>query len=255
MRQRKKTLTKHQLRQIILEKLPALLEKEPPLRDFIAGFFKTHFSEKEQTERDIKFLMEEIVRLREESEKRWTEALQRLDEQSKILDEHSKILREHSKILREHSERLEQLSKELISLRKRQDVQIVALGARWDIKSENTFRNALKGLLEETFPIRVDRYETTDLDGEVFEGHPGKIVELDLIIRDGELIVAELKSSISPADVWIFEKKVKLFEKREGKKVHKKVIISPMIDPKALDFCKELNIVAYTDVPYPEEGL
>ncbi|MCS7200409.1 MAG: DUF3782 domain-containing protein [Caldimicrobium sp.] len=295
-RLRKTPLTKRELKRILIEKLPLLLQEDPALQDFLAGFFKSHFADRDKTEDEIKFLMNEIIRLREESERRWAEDRQRweedtrilqehtkilqehtkileehtkrLEEHSKILEEHSKILKEHSKkleeyskileehskILREHSQKLELLTQELISLRKRQDVQIGALGARWGLKSERTFRNALKGLLEETFPVKIERYETTDLDGEVFEGRAGKRVELDLIISDGELIVAELKSSISLADVWLFEKKVKFFEKKEGKRVSKKIIISPMIDPEALEFCKELDIVAYTDVPYPEEG-
>ncbi len=144
---------------------------------------------------------------------------------------------------------------EILALRKRQDVQIGALGARWGIKSEKTFRNAVKGLLEETFGVKVEHYETTDLEGEVFDGFPGKRVEIDLIIRDGELIVAEIKSSVSPGDVLLFERKVKFFEKKEGRKVTRKIIISPMIDDEAKSFCKSLGITFYTDVPDREEGL
>lgn len=48
-----------------------------------------------------------------------------------------------------------------------------------------------------------------------------------------------------------FQKKVKFF-KEKGKRVSERIIISPMIDPEALEFCKELDIVTYTDMPYPE---
>ncbi|MFN3472138.1 MAG: DUF3782 domain-containing protein, partial [Aquificaceae bacterium] len=115
------------------------------------------------------------------------------------------------------------------------------------------FRNAVKGLMEEYLPVKVERYEAIDYEGEVFDGRPGKVVELDLIIEDGKLIVAEIKSSVSVGDVLLFEKKVKFFEKKEGKKPYKKVIISPMVEPKALEFCKDLGIVVYTDVPIGEE--
>ncbi len=198
----------------------------------------------------------------EEQNKRLEEQNKRLEEQNKRLEEHSRRLEEHSKILEEHSRRLEEQSKilqtlmeELKALRKRQDVQIGALGARWGLKSERAFRNALKGILEESFPVKVERYTAFDAEGEVFDGHPGELVELDLIIRDGELIVAELKSSLSIADVWLFQKKVNFFEKKEGKKPSKKIIISPMIDPKAESLIKKLGIVAYSDIPDSEEEL
>lgn len=260
--QRKKLISKEALREILIRDLPTLLEEDPHLKDYIASLFHTHFADKRTTEEEIKALLEEIKNLRLESEQRWKEITKRLDEHSKRLEEHSKILKEQAKRLEEHSKRLEEqakrsdiLTEELISLRKRQDMQIGALGARWGLKSERSFRNALKGILEETFPVKVERYETTDLEGEVFEGFPGKTVEIDLIIRDGEIIVAELKSSISVGDVLLFEKKVRFFEKKEKRKVSKKIIISPMIDPEALSFCEKLGITAYTDVPYRDEGL
>ncbi len=212
-------------------------------------------------EEHSQILKEHSKRLEEQSQI-LKEHSKRLEEHSQILKEHSKRLEEHSQILKEHSKKLEELSQgnkilmeEILALRKRQDVQIGALGARWGIKSEKTFRNAVKGLLEETFGVKVEHYETTDLEGEVFDGFPGKRVEIDLIIRDGELIVAEIKSSVSPADVLLFERKVKFFEKKEGRKVTRKIIISPMIDDEAKNFCKSLEITFYTDVPDREEGL
>ncbi|MFN3407087.1 MAG: hypothetical protein ACK40E_05085, partial [Caldimicrobium sp.] len=60
------------------------------------------------------------------------------------------------------------------------------------------------------------------------------------------------KSSISLGDVLLFEKKIKFYEKREGRRVDKKVIISPMVEPKALEFCKKVGITVYTDLPLYE---
>ncbi|MCX8041469.1 MAG: DUF3782 domain-containing protein, partial [Thermodesulfobacteriaceae bacterium] len=206
----------------------------------------------EESRRRWEELREELKALRLESEKKWEESRRRWEE----LREELKALRlESEKKWEEHSRAIRFLFEEVKDLRKRYDIGIGALGARWGIKSEDSFRRALKGLLEENFPVKVERYVTKDLDGEVFEGYPGQLIELDLIIRDGELIVAELKSSISVADVWLFERKVRFFEKKEGKRVTKRVIISPMIDPRAEALIIELGITAYTYVPEPEEGL
>ncbi len=233
-RAKKSIISKVALKEMLLRELPELLKEDPLLKDYIASLFKEHFADKRTTEEEIKALLEEIKNLRIESEKKWEE---------------------HSKKLEELSQGNKILMEEILALRKRQDVQIGALGARWGIKSEKTFRNAVKGLLEDTFGVKVEHYETTDLEGEVFEGFPGKRVEIDLIIRDSELIVAEIKSSVSPADVLLCEKKVRFFEKKEGRKVTKKVIISPMLDEEAKNFCQSLGITFYTDVPYKEEGL
>ncbi len=240
-RAKKSIRSKVALKEMLIRDLPELLKEDPLLKDYVASLFKENFADKRTTEEEIKALLEEIKNLRIESEKRW--------------EEHSKKLEEHSKKLEELSQGNKILMEEILALRKRQDVQISALGARWGIKSEKTFRNAVKGLLEETFGVKVEHYETTDLEGEVFDGFPGKTVEIDLIIRDGELIVAEIKSSVSPGDVLLFERKVKFFEKKEGKKVTRKIIISPMIDREAKSFCKSLGITFYTDVPDREEGL
>ncbi len=261
-RAKKSVISKVAFKEMLIRDLPELLKEDPLLKDYVASLFKENFADKRTTEEEIKALLEEIKILRIESEKRWEEHSKRLEEHSKRLEEHSKRLEEHSQILKEHSKKLEELSQgnkilmeEILALRKRQDVQIGALGARWGIKSEKTFRNAVKGLLEETFGVKVEHYETTDLEGEVFDGFPGKTVEIDLIIRDGELIVAEIKSSVSPADVLLFERKVKFFEKKEGRRVTRKIIISPMIDREAKNFCKSLGITFYTDVPDREAGL
>ncbi|BAU22741.1 hypothetical protein THC_0343 [Caldimicrobium thiodismutans] len=240
-RAKKSIRSKVALKEMLIRDLPELLKEDPLLKDYVASLFKENFADKRTTEEEIKALLEEIKNLRIESEKRW--------------EEHSKRLEEHSQKLEELSQGNKILMEEILALRKRQDVQISALGARWGIKSEKTFRNAVKGLLEETFGVKVEHYETTDLEGEVFEGFPGKRVEIDLIIRNGELIVAEIKSSVSPGDVLLFEIKVKFFEKKEGRRVTRKIIISPMIDREAKSFCKSLGITFYTDVPDREEGL
>ncbi len=254
-RAKKSIISKVALKEMLIRDLPELLKEDPLLKDYVASLFKENFADKRTTEEEIKALLEEIKNLRIESEKRWEEHSKRLEEHSQILKEQSKRLEEHSKKLEELSQGNKILMEEILALRKRQDVQISALGARWGIKSEKTFRNAVKGLLEETFGVKVEHYETTDLEGEVFEGFPGKRVEIDLIIRDGELIVAEIKSSVSPGDVLLFERKVKFFEKKEGRKVTRKIIISPMLDREAKNFCKSLGITFYTDVPDREEGL
>ncbi|MFN3740655.1 MAG: hypothetical protein ACK4TF_08320, partial [Thermodesulfovibrionales bacterium] len=95
---------------------------------------------------------------------------------------------------------------------------------------------------------KVERYSTMDEEGIVF-GRPDQI-ELDLIVRDGVVIAAEIKSSISKAEVATFLRKIKVFEAKEGRSVTQKIIISPMVERRALEFAMESGLKVYG---YPEE--
>ena len=57
---------------------------------------------------------------------------------------------------------------------------------------------------------------------------------------------------MSKADAYIFSKKVSFYEKKENKKVSRKIIVSPMIDPAAKSVAENLGIEYYTapeDIP------
>jgi hypothetical protein len=93
--------------------------------------------------------------------------------------------------------------------------------------------------------------------GEVF-GRPDQ-VELDIIIQDGLLILCEIKSSISKSEMYTFERKAAFYEKRHGRKAARKLVISPIVDERALEAARGLGIEVYThaeDVPpqLPEIG-
>ena len=121
---------------------------------------------------------------------------------------------------------------------------IGALSARWGIHSEQSFRNALKGILEETFDVEVINVTEFDDEGYVF-GKPDQ-VELDIIIRNGTLIICEIKLSMSKSDMYIFERKVRFYEKKHQRQAAKIIVISPMIDKTALPVAKKLCIEVYS---------
>ncbi|MDW8087890.1 MAG: DUF3782 domain-containing protein, partial [Candidatus Calescibacterium sp.] len=148
----------------------------------------------------------------------------------------------------EQNKRIEEILKEIRELRRKYDVGIGSIGARWGIMAETSFRDAIKGILEEDFPVKVERYLKFDNEGNVF-GKPDQ-VELDVIIKDGKIIIAEIKSSMSKADVFILKKKIDFYEKKEKKKANRVLIISPMVDQKAWELAKELGFEVYS---YPED--
>jgi hypothetical protein len=120
------------------------------------------------------------------------------------------------------------------------DTTIGALGARWGLYAEQSFRSALKGILEDLFNIRVVNVIEFDEQGQVF-GRPEQ-VELDIVVKDDLLIICEIKSSISKPDMYVFERKARFYERRHDRKADRLLAISPMVDPQAQAMAKELGI-------------
>jgi len=79
--------------------------------------------------------------------------------------------------------------------------------------------------------VEVINVNEFDDEGEVF-GRPDQI-ELDVIIKNGLLILCELKSSMSKSDMHIFERKVRFYERRHGRQATRMIVVSPMIDDPA----------------------
>ena len=116
--------------------------------------------------------------------------------------------------------------------------------ARWGIASEQSFRNGLKAILEDSFGVKVLNITDYDEDGEVF-GRPDQ-VELDIIIRNSVLIICELKSSMSKSDMYIFERKARFYERTHDRTADRLMVISPMIDGRAKEIAKILHIEYYS---------
>ena len=71
--------------------------------------------------------------------------------------------------------------------------------------------------------------------------------ELDIIIKNGMLIICELKSSMSKSDMYAFERKARFYEMRHQKKADKLIVILPMIDSRAKKIARKLNRETYGD--------
>ena len=72
--------------------------------------------------------------------------------------------------------------------------------------------------------LNINEYDDT---GEVF-GKPDQI-ELDIIVRNGTLIIFELKSSTDRSQLYIFSRKIAFYEKRHQRTADRKILVSPFI--------------------------
>jgi hypothetical protein len=122
---------------------------------------------------------------------------------------------------------------------KRLDMKLTALGARWGLMAEGTFRAGLKTIIEDLGYV-VENVVFFDDEGYVFL-EPSQI-EIDIIIKDGRKTAVEIKSSVSEGDVITFERKVRLYEKKSNIKIDKKIILTPFANSKAIEIAKSLGI-------------
>jgi hypothetical protein len=266
-----------EIREIIRRELPRLITEDPELHNWVWTIVHEHGFSRAETESrfdkvldEIRQSREELRRYMEESERRWQESERRWKENErrwkenerrweeserrweqnqqqireliKELQRQGDELQRQGKEIQRQGEELQRQVKEIQRVDRRIDQTIGALGARWGMMSEETFRNALRGILEENFGVKVEQVQYKDESGEVF-GRPDQ-VELDVVIYDDQMLVCEIKSSASRADVYTFERKVRSYEKRVGRKANRAILISPMIEDAEL--ARTLGIEVYT---------
>ncbi len=122
--------------------------------------------------------------------------------------------------------------------------RIGALGARWGLSAEESFRSALAGILTESYGVTVLNISFQDSEGKVF-GRPDQ-VEMDIVVTNGVCMAIEIKSSVDKQAIYLFDRKVQVYSEREGRTVNRKIVISPMVDSRAFRVAKELGIEVFT---------
>ena len=257
-------------REELLQQLPQWIEKDPAFRVMLARLLHGEFADKKETESRFDQLLDELRRDREEQARKWDEAMaeskrmreeqnRKWEEQNRKWEEQNRKWEEQNHKWEEQNRKWEEQNRkwdesrkdflrvheEIMALSDRLDRKVSAMGARWGIMSERAFRNALAGILEKTFGVQVLNVNEFDEQGEVF-GRPDQI-ELDVVIKNGSLLILELKSSISKSDLYAFERKARFYEKRHDRRADRLIVVSPMIDDQARVLAPTLGIEVYSD--------
>ena len=172
-----------------------------------------------------------------------TRAIRALQEQVRGLQEQVRNLQlqvsEHSEAIRALQEQVYENTKAIKSLAR----TIEALGARWGMLAEEAFREGMRGVVEELLGVaKVERWSYYDEEGLV-HGYPS-MVEVDLVVRDREHILVEVKASTSRGDVVELARIGRLYEKVTGVKP-RLVIVTPYADGRALEAAYRLGVEVY----------
>jgi hypothetical protein len=237
-----------EIKALIQKELPRAIAEEPGVRDFVLRTVSEYYTPR--TEFDEKFdrVLNELQRDREEQAHKWDKQNRKFDafqaEQAHKWEENTQRL---DRIEAQNSATLEEIQK----ANRRYESAIGAIGSRWGLYSEASFRNGLQAILGQSFGVEVLNLTLYDQEGEVF-GRPEQ-VELDIIIKNGLTIVCELKSSIDKAGMYIFGRKADFYAKNQNRVVNRKIVISPMVDERAIPVAKSLGIeiYSYADVVVP----
>lgn len=113
---------------------------------------------------------------------------------------------------------------------------IAALGSRWGIMSEETFRKAVRGILEET-GYSVER------------GYYGER-EVDVVIRNGSRIILELTSALKAGDIPKILASAADYEARNGTKASimvAAIFIPPSAMRVLLDAPRKIDLFTYEE--------
>ena len=215
-------MTMTDLKAQLQAELPELLKQDNNFRQWLEQLIRQTAVTPESFDARFERMLQEFAADRAEQHQRWDEQNRKWDEQN-----------------RKNNELLEEIKLS----RSRQDQGIGALGARWGIASEHSFRAALKGILEKSFGVEVLNVNEFDDEGTVF-GAPDQ-VEIDIIIKNGELILCELKSSMSKSDMYTFDRKVRYYERRHQRQVQRKIAVSPMVPPPVRAVADKLGIEVF----------
>ncbi|MBF2057129.1 MAG: DUF3782 domain-containing protein [Cyanobacterium sp. T60_A2020_053] len=230
-------MTETQIKDLIKQELPTLISNDPLIRDFILRTVSEYYTPKAEIDNKFDRILAELQSDREEQARKW-------DEQNRKWDEANRKWDESSQRFDKMQSQIDQSLTEIKELSKKYDSTIGALGSRWGLYSEASFRNALKGILEDSFGVQVVNVTEFDDQGEVF-GRPDQ-VEIDIIVKNGLLILCEIKSSIDKAGMYIFGRKADFYAKRHNREINRKMVICPMVDKRALPVAKALGIEIYS---------
>ena len=229
---------KVETKEVVKKELLYLLKKDPEFRFEIFDILSATFVTKEE----ISKVLNAIESLREDFNIHFEEHSRILEEHSIAIKELTKSLEGHSKVLEGHSIAIKELTKRTEKL----EVTVSAVGSRWGILAESAFREALRGLFEDRFGVKVHEWITEDKEGLVF-GHPS-IVQMDAVVKNSEHWLIEIKSSASRGDVSTLRRMGTLYEKEKGVKPAKLILISPFVEDKAKFIASSLNIDVYTSL-------
>ena len=212
----------------ILDRITALEERFARLEERFANL-----EERQQRLEERFARIEEKFAELEERQQRLEERFARLEEKFAKLEERQQRLEERQQRLEERFLRIEE------ELRETRRV-LNTIAHRFGVLTETGFREAMKYVLTDVFGVaEVERLIIRDDEGIVY-GYPSE-VDIDIVVRDREHVIVEVKSRVDAGDVAILARKALLYEKKKGVKP-RAVILGGYVSTKAYEAGARLGV-------------
>ena len=112
------------------------------------------------------------------------------------------------------------------------DLRLSALGARWGLVAEDVFRQGVAEILSEA-GWNVLREVLLDKEGYVY-GYPSPI-EIDVVVKDGKVILVEITSWLKRESIAPLARKREFYDKVKGDRVSEVIVITAYIDEVDVD--------------------
>jgi len=120
---------------------------------------------------------------------------------------------------------------------------VITIGNRFGVLADYAFREALKGILKKYFGAEAKRWSYYDREGVVY-GYES-MVDVDVVIKDREHILIEVKSRAVPGDVIELVNIGRLYEKVVGVKP-RLAIVADYVSKKTFELASKYGIDIYT---------
>jgi hypothetical protein len=138
---------------------------------------------------------------------------------------------------------IKKLREDFNKLSMRVEVTIGSMGRGWGEDLERMVLEIFREALEKRGiePGKVEKLRFTDRDGSI-TGVRGRIVDVDVSVRDGKLYLVEVKSRAELDHVEALYEKVRAVEKYLAKSVSGVFLVAVNVDKEAYDRARELGI-------------
>src|SRR5579875_3427634 len=232
----------------VKEEFLRLLKEDEEFRLAAAGLlgYTEIIKRLDDNEKRMDAVLAEIVRLREDFNREVRllhEDFNRLsEEQTKLRQDFNRLSEEQTKLRQDFNTEVSLLHEDIRRLNDRLEVTLGRMGRRWGADLERTLLGTFREVLEREGiePGRVERFSYLDRDGSV-TGLKGRLVQVDILVRDGEVTVIEVKSFPERRDMDHLKDVVGYVEKILQKKVSKVYLVAVNVDRDTLERAGELG--------------
>jgi len=158
---------------------------------------------------------------------------------NRIVSEIKKLREDFNKMREDFNKMREDVNK----LSMRVDVTIGSMGRRWGEDLERMVLEIFKEALEKRGiePGKVEKLRFTDKDGSI-TGIKGKIIDVDISVKDEKLYLIEVKSRAELDHVDVLYEKARAVEKYLNRNVDKMFLVAVNVDREAYERAEELGI-------------